>query len=175
MPLIVPQAPGDFSEWTNGVPVVDLGASLTSFTGTGIASASAVLSSIVTVDIAGSGTGEASASAQLAYSKAVPASGTGIASASAILGYQAAVPASGTGIASASALLVSLTTIYVQGSGSGIGGASAVLIAAPIIVPGKSRIASPRQSSFRIQDYAAHSFAYRKVRAGQERVRHIGD
>lgn len=151
VPVIIPQAPGDFSEWINGAPVVDIGATFTSFTGTGIASASANLGTIVSK----SGVG------------------IGIASASATLGAVIGVSGTGTGTAFASGALGAVVSLSV--SGVGISAGSALLSAVPPVVVGASRRASPRQPSFRVQDYAAHSFAYRKVRAGQERVRHIGD
>ena len=152
VPVIVPQAPGDFAEWDNDVPVVDIGATLFQFTGSGIASASASLGGTVSRQV--SGTGIASASASLGGIVARQVSGTGIASASASLGGIIGLIVSGTGIASASATLTGT---------------------APPPTPGASRIASPTQSSFRVQDYSAHGFSYRKVSARHERVRHIGD
>ena len=153
VPVIIPQAPGDFSEWVNGVPVVDLGASLTSFTGSGISSASAVIGAKIATSV----------------------SGTGISAASAALASMVGVPASGSGISTASVTLGAMIGVF--GSGSGISVASAVLTGAgpPPPTSGASRRASPRQSTFRHQDYAAHGFSYRRVASQQEIVRHLGD
>jgi hypothetical protein len=151
IPVIIPPGPGDFSEWINGVPVVDLSATFTAFTGTGISTASASLGAKIATSV--SGIGISAASAQLAELVAVPASGTGVSTASAQLGAIVAVSVSGTGISIASAILSGITPPAV----------------------GASRRASPRQSTFRHQDYAAHKFCYRRVDSQQEIVRHIGD
>lgn len=197
VPVIIPNAPGDFSEWIYAVPCVDIGASVTSFTGNGIAKASAALSFTQTVHIAGAGSGQASAAARLTFTQlaalsgsgggqasasaaihyliAVPARGTGAANASAKLGFLVSTPATGTGASSASAALTAKISLYAQGAGAGVSVSSAVLNVYAPPLPGHSRIASPRQPSFRTQNYAAHSFAYRKAGPEQERVRHLGD
>lgn len=173
VPVIIPQAPGDFSEWVNGVPVVDLGASLTSFTGSGISSASAALGGKISTQA--SGVGISAASVTLASLVAIPGSGFGVAAASAAIGAFVAVPATGSGIASASAILSAFVLASVSGSGTGLSVASAILSTFTPPVPGASRRASPRQSTFRHQDYAAHGFSYRRVASQQEIVRHLGD
>ena len=151
VPVIIPQSLGDFSTWAYEVPVVEIGASSISFTGTGISGASVVLAAKISK--AASGTGIATASVTISALVGVTGSGTGIASASAVLGAIVGLTASGSGISIASAILSGITPP----------------------TTGASRRASPRQSTFQHQDYAAHGFSYRRVDPSQEKVRHIGD
>jgi hypothetical protein len=153
VPIIIPQSPGDFSEWMNGAPVVDVSATAVFFSGTGIAAASAAIGAKIALSV----------------------TGTGVSTASVALGARVSFPASGIGIATAGVALGAIVGVTV--SGSGISSASAVLTGTgpPPPPSGGSRRASPRQSSFRVQDYTAHKFCYRMVRSQQEQVRHLGD
>ena len=173
VPVIIPQSPGDFSEWINGVPCVDLGASALVFSGSGIAKSAATLTGTARTSV--SGTGIAASSALLTGAAKLQVSGSGVASSSASLSGSGKLIVSGYGVAESSAQLSAVAVISISASGSGVASSSAVLSGITPPVVGHSRRASPRQSHFRRQDYAAHGFSYRRVDAGQEIVRHIGD